>query len=214
MSTPIAPRLDSVLDAWSGEAEGVVEIDRSLAEGVDFAGATRIAVDASRIEGATLTGLRLDKLEMTDVVCTKLESAALQAYKANLLRVRAMDSRFTGAEFAEGHFEDCVFRGVKFDEVGFRFSTFKRVRFENCMLRQADFSNAKLTQVTFTGCDLEAASFVSATCRDVDVTTEDLTAVKGILGFKGATISEVQLLQLAPLLAAELGFRVEGVERR
>jgi hypothetical protein len=49
MSTPIAPRLDSALDAWRGETEGVVEIDRGLVESVDFAGATRIAVDASRI---------------------------------------------------------------------------------------------------------------------------------------------------------------------
>jgi uncharacterized protein YjbI with pentapeptide repeats len=151
---------------------------------------------------------------MTDVVCTRLESAALQAYKANLLRVHTADSRFTGAEFAEGHFEDCVFQGAKFDEAGFRFGTFKRVRFENCMLRQADFSNAKLTQVTFTGCNLEAANFVSAACKDVDVTTEDLTTVKGILGLKGATISEVQLLQLAPLLAVELGFRIEGPQRK
>jgi len=211
MHAPIAPRLDNDLDVWHDETEGIVEIDRSLVEDVDFVGATRIAIDASRVSGVTLTGLRLDKLEVTDAICAKLEGAALQAYKANLLRVRMVDSRFTGAEFAEGYFEDCVFQGVKFDEVGFRFSSFKRVRFENCMLRQADFSNAKLTQVTFTGCSLESANFVSVTCKDVDITTEDLSAAKGILGLKGATISEVQLLQLAPLLATELGFRVEGI---
>lgn len=211
MHAPIVPRLDNDLAVWSDEIEGIIEIDRGLIEEVDFAGAARIAVDASRMSGVTLTGLRLDKLEITDSICAKLEGAALQTYKVNLLRTHITDSRFTGAEFAEGYFEDCVFQGVKFDEIGFRFSSFKRVRFENCMLRQADFSNAKLTQVTFTGCNLESANFVSATCKDVDITTEDLSAVKGILGLKGATISEVQLLQLAPLLATELGFRVEGV---
>lgn len=77
------------------------------------------------------------------------------------------------------------------------------------MLRSGDFSNAKLSHVTFSGCDLEQTNFIAADCHDVDVSTEDLTVAKGILGLKGSTISTEQLMQLAPLLATELGFRIK-----
>lgn len=210
IADPITPKVAAELDAWDGSDSDVVEIDRDLVDGADFANATRLSADASRIENSVLTGLSLDKLEMSDVVAGRLEAAALSAYKARMLRVELSDSRLTGSEFAEGSFEDCTFRNVKFDEAGFRFAKFKRVRFESCMLRACDFSSAKFEHVTFTGCDLEAANFVSASCKAVDVTGEDLSLVKGLLGLKGATISTEQLMQLAPMLAAELGFEVRA----
>jgi len=212
---PSVPRLAAQLSDWDGDGDGdvsdLLEIDNSLVVLTDLTGVSRLQIDSSKLEGVVLTGLVLDKFELTDSQCLKLEAAALRTHKANLLRVALTDSRLTGAEFADASIEDCVFKNVKFDEAGFRFASFKRVRFEDCMLRQADFSNAKFEQVTFTGCDLDGTVFVSATCKDVDITTENLTTAKGILGLKGATISEVQLMQIAPLLAAELGFRVEGL---
>lgn len=206
---PISPRLSPQLDAWDETADTELEVDRATAKGVDFSSAAKLYIDSSRLEGCVLAGAALDKLEMTDTECAKLEAAALQAYKANLLRVVVSDSRFTGAEFAEARFEDCTFRNVKFDQAGFRFAAFKRVRFVDCMLRQADFGSATISHVTFSGCDLEGASFASANCSSVDISTEDLTRVKGVLGLKGATISNEQLIQLAPLLASELGFRIK-----
>jgi len=197
------------LSAWDDVVAGEVEVDRSLLRGVDLVGTTSMNVDASRIENCILTGLELDKLDMADVACVRLEAAVLRAYKTRLLRVQISDSRLTGVEFAEGRFEDCLFRNVKFNQAGFRFVNFKRVRFEDCMLAETDFSNAIFSKVTFVGCDLDATNFVSATCKDVDVTAVDLTKVKGVLGLKGATISSGQLMQLATLLASELGFRVE-----
>jgi len=206
---PVAPKISARLDVWDERTDAEVEVDRVLVMQADFTAATRLNTDTSKVEGGLLTGAVLDKLDCVDTEFTKLEAAAVRVYKGNLLRVSMSDCRLTGAEFAETHFEDCVFRNVKFDEAGFRFASFKRVRFENCMLRQADFSNAKLSHVTFTGCDLEATNFISASCTNVDVTTENLANVKGILGLKGATISAEQLIQLAPLLASELGFHVK-----
>jgi uncharacterized protein YjbI with pentapeptide repeats len=207
--TPIEPRLAPELEAWEGDTDGKVELDQHFVKDEDFTGATRLSVDASRIQGANFTGVVLDKLEATDASCSKVEGAGLQAYKVNLLRVSMADCRLAGAEFAEGYFKDCTFRSVKFDEAGFRFANFKRVRFENCMLRQADFSNTKLEDVIFVDCELEECNFVSASCKNVDVSTEELTGIRGLLGLKGATISYEQLMQLAPLLASELGFHVK-----
>lgn len=207
VQAPISPRL-SDLDEWEGKADDLVEIDRSVVRNANFTEATKLNVDASRLEGVSMTGAVLERLELIDSACVRLEGAALQTHKANMLRVHMTDCRLTGAEFAEAEFEDCIFKNVKFDEAGFRFTSFKRVRFENCILRQADFSGAKFSHVTLTGCELEGANFASASCKDLDITSEDLTLTKGLLGLKGATISETQLMQIAPLLATELGFQV------
>lgn len=209
MTAPHLPRLNVTLDEWSGGDGVEVEIEDVIVNAADFMSATRFEASGARLDKVALTGAVLTKCELMDVECSKLEAAALGASGANLLRVRMADSRCTGAEFGEGLFTDCLFRNVKFDQAGFRFARFERVRFENCVLRRADFGNATFKDVVFTGCDLEDCSFMSATCKNVDVSGEDITVAKSILGLKGATISAEQLIQLAPLLAAELGFIVK-----
>ncbi|MEO6761369.1 MAG: pentapeptide repeat-containing protein [Candidatus Saccharimonadales bacterium] len=207
--SPIAPKILSQLDIWGGIIENELDIDGFQVESRDFSGIRRLNIEASRINKVTVMGTVLENLELSDVECLRLEGAALQAYKTFFLRVNMVDCRLTGAEFAEGHFEDCTFKNVKFDQAGFRFASFKRVIFDSCVLEQADFSNAKLTDVTFTDCSLDNSSFVSASCTNVDVTSEDLTMIKGVLGLKGSTLSSEQVIQLAPLLASELGFIVD-----
>ena len=120
ITSPVTPKLSAQLDAWAEPNDGVLEIDQSLVEQADFTGATRINVDGSKLVGVTMTGAILEKFECSDTEWIKLEAAAVQAYRTNLLRVTMTDCRLTGAEFAEGHFEDCVFKNVKFDEAGFR----------------------------------------------------------------------------------------------
>jgi len=209
INPPIAPRIPSKLPVWEGTVEDDLEIDGVHVVDVDFADVTRMTISISRILRSSLTGLGLDRFEMSDGVGERVEGAALRTYKPRFLRVCMTDCRFTGAEFAEGNFEDCVFRNVKFDEVGFRFAVLKRVRFENCVLRQADFTKTTLTDVVFEDCILDEAIFTSAICKAVDVSTENLTHVHGLLGLKGASISAEQLIQLAPLFASELGFHVK-----
>ncbi|HSX42700.1 MAG TPA: pentapeptide repeat-containing protein [Candidatus Saccharimonadales bacterium] len=206
---PVAPKIPAQLAAWDDEADDSLEIDRAAVSNLYVAGVTYANIDMSRLDHVSLTGLVLERLEISDAVCTKLESAGLRGHKARLLRVQISDSRMTGSELGGGSFEDCTFRNIKFDEAGFRFATFKRVHFENCMLRAADFGNARFTHVTFSSCDLTDTNFTSAHCSSVDIREQDIVAAKGVLGLKGATISSEQLMQLAPLLAAELGFRLE-----
>lgn len=209
ITRPVAPRIPVSLSAWDGKIEDETDIDNAQADDVSLIGVGRLTIATSRIRRAFMAGAVLDKLEMTDAESEKIEGAALRTYKPRFLRVHVSDSRFTGSEFAEGYFEDCTFRNVKFDETGFRFAAFKRVHFEGCVLRQADFTGAKLTDITFDDCIFEGATFTSTSCKNVDVSGEDLTLVHGLLGLKGAIISAEQLVQLAPLFASELGFHVK-----
>lgn len=207
---PVAPKLPPSFDPWDGLVGSDIELDGVSIKRVDFVGSSKLSIDASKVESAVATSMTLDRCDVADTSLVKFDGAGMRTYKSSFLRTTLTDSRLTGAEFAEAQFMDCTFHNVKLDEVGFRYASFKRVRFEDCVLRQADFSNAKLQHVVFTGCDLEGTTFGSASCTSVDITGEDLAATRGIIGLKGATISQIQLIQIAPLLAAELGFQIEG----
>ncbi len=207
---PIQPKLLRELPAWSGIVEDQrLEIDNAQLEAGNFSGINRIQIDGSLLKGVNLSGLQLEQYELTDSVLQKVDGIGLRSSDSHWLRVQASDARMTGADFGSGHFEDCVFRNLKLDEAGFRFATFKRVRFEQCILRKADFSSAKLQHVVFTDCDFNTINFNSAVCSSVNIQNQDLTTLKGVFGLKNATISSEQLIQLAPLLAAELNFQLD-----
>ncbi len=205
---PVRPRLSPQLDGWVEEVDIETSLQRNLVESIDFAGVERLEIDDCVIENCSLAAVRLNTLEVTDARFKRLEGAGIRTRKTELLRVQLLDTRLTGSDFPEASFEDCVFHNVKLDDVGFRFARFKRVRFENCMLARTDFSHASFLHVSFVDCDLNETNFQGASCNSVDLGTEDLTACKGILGLKGARISDEQLIQIAPLLASELGFKV------
>jgi uncharacterized protein YjbI with pentapeptide repeats len=207
---PVAPRLLRELPLWSGSVEDQqLELEDCKLESGNFENIRRLQVEGSSLRGIDFSSLRLDQCELTDAVLTKVDCIGLRAPEASWLRVEIADARMTGVDFGGSHFEDCVFRNLKLDEAGFRFASFKRVRFEGCILRKAEFNSAKMQHVVFTGCDFEGINFGSAICTSVDIRDQNLTAVQGVYGLKNARITSEQLIQLAPLLAAELNFRVD-----
>lgn len=206
---PQAPKLLSQLDDWQGVVGIEVELEHCEVRGADLTRVERLEAEGCRLSGLRFAGAKLGKFQVADVIFNRTEAAGLQTAEAAMLRVAVTDSRLTGADFGEALLEDCVFENVKLDESGFRFATFKRVRFENCVLRNVDFTGVKMSNVSFSGCDLNGSNFDSAICKSVDLRGETLTSIKGVHGLKGATISSDQLIQLAPLLAAEAGFDVD-----
>ncbi len=209
VTQPVAPRIAARLEVWDeDDTADEVDLDQVEVVSADLTEATELNTTGSVLSQVFLSGVKLAKTNCTDTRFSRLEAAGLRTYKAQLQRVVFENCRMTGADFAEANFEDCVFRNVKLDEAGFRFSRFKRVQFEDCILTNAEFNGAYLNQVKFNGCTFENTSFSAVNCVNVDISDEDITAVRGIVGLKGATISSVQLQQIAPLLAAELGFNV------
>lgn len=208
---PQVPTLPAQLDMWSDDLAPELDLDLEdcAVQDEDFSVVQRLFADGCKFTRVQLAGTVLEKCQLSECILSRIEAAGMRASDAAWLRVATRDSRLTGADLGTAFLEDCVFKNVKFDEAGLRFATLKRVRFEDCVLRGADFSGAKLSNVTFSGCELEGANFDNAACKAVDLRGEVLTGVKGVLGLKGATISSDQLVQLAPLLAADLGLDVD-----
>jgi Pentapeptide repeats (9 copies) len=205
--TPAKPRFLASLPLINVANKTEVDISENEIHDANFSKTQRLDVEGCKLDRINLNA-KLDKFSISDSLLRHIEGVGLRSYKPSFLRVVMEGSRFTGADFGAGSFEDCTFKNVKFDEAGFRFTHFKRVRFEQCVLHEADFSEAKFTHASFEGCDLELTNFDKAVCKYVDLRGENLTSVKGILGLKGATITNEQLIHIAPMLAAELDFTV------
>lgn len=79
------------------------------------------------------------------------------------------------------------------------------------MLVEPDFAGARLERVAFVGCALKGADLSGVTLVDVDLRgAASVEIVRGVDRLSGAVISAAQLMDLAPVLAGEMGIRVEG----
>lgn len=203
------PKLPKQIDDWSGVADTDLELVDYAVHGVDFSQVKRLDAEGCKFSGVQLAGAVLDKLQLSDALAINIEAAGLRAPEAAFLRLTAQHSRFTGADMGAAQLEDCTFEDTKFDEAGLRFAKLKRVRFKNCVLRNLDFSNAKLSHVSFSDCDLDGVNFSGTTCAAVDLRGETLTNIKGVMSLKNVIVTSDQLVQLAPMLAAEVGLNVE-----
>nr|WP_272955475.1 pentapeptide repeat-containing protein [Pedococcus badiiscoriae] len=109
----------------------------------------------------------------------------------------------SGAELTRVRFEGC-----KIDFLNLRGARLRDVAFVDCQLVEADFAEAVLTGVSFAGSRLVSPDFTRGTFKDVDLTGADLAGPRGVAGLRGATISALQLIDLGPALADELGLTI------
>lgn len=171
--------------------------ERELAE-------VELAPDTA-LGGAKLRGLRL-----TDVRAERLDVAGGDWRGAGLLRVELHEARLTGLDLGEAHLREVRFVGCKLDYANFRHSAVECVSFEDCVLAQADFQGARLDSSRFERCQLGGADFTKATLARVDLRGSELAGLAGsLLGLRGAIVDSLQLMDLAPQLAAEMGIQVK-----
>ena len=77
------------------------------------------------------------------------------------------------------------------------------------MLVDADFGGARMEQVRFPGCELRQVEFMNARLAQVDLRGSELSPRGSATALRGAIVTPLQLMELAPVLAAEAGIRVE-----
>jgi uncharacterized protein YjbI with pentapeptide repeats len=158
--------------------------------------------------------------------------------RCDLSEVRAPRARFAdtgmyavhgaGVDLAETSWLDCVVQGARLGAVALYGAELRRVRFEgckieflnlrgaslaqvsfiDCQLLEPDFTEAQLDGVDFSGSRLVAADFARSRMKAVDLSGAEVSAPRGLAGLRGATISRLQLIDLGPSFAAELGIVV------
>ncbi|WP_420363475.1 pentapeptide repeat-containing protein [Curtobacterium aetherium] len=161
-------------------------------------------VETLRAGDADLRGLRV-----RDSVVEVLDAAVLRAPSGDWRDVRVDGGRIGSAELHGGSFSVVEFVGMKLGFVNLRGSTLTDVVFRDCVIDELDIADARLRRVSFVGSTVREVAGTNTRIEDVDLRGADLDRVERLDGLRGATIGGDQLYALAPLFAAQAGYRVE-----
>jgi hypothetical protein len=94
--------------------------------------------------------------------------------------------------------------GSKLGYLNARTAVWQDVVFRDCMIDELDLGSATISRLAFDRCEIKTLDTTRARCTDVDLRGAQLHAIKGLGGLAGAWITDQQLTELAPLLAAQL----------
>ncbi|WP_202437378.1 pentapeptide repeat-containing protein [Streptomyces sp. SID5910] len=192
-----------------GDYDGLEFLDTDFA-GQDGAGAR--FMDCA-LRGCALDETSLPRARLLDSVLTGVRGVGTDLAEATLRDVELVDARLGGTQLHGAVLERVLIRGGKIDYLNLRRSRLKDVVFEGCVLVEPDFGGARLERVAFVDCALKDADLSAATLTDVDLRgAAPLELSRGVDRLAGSVISPAQLLDLAPVLAAELGVRVLAEE--
>ncbi|MEV5659991.1 pentapeptide repeat-containing protein [Streptomyces flaveolus] len=192
-----------------GDYDGLEFLERDFA-GQDGAGAR--FMDCA-LTGCVLDETSLPRARLLDSVLTGVRGVGTDLAEATLRDVELVDARLGGTQLHGAALERVLIRGGKIDCLNLRRARLKDVVFEGCVLVEPDFGGARLERVAFVGCALKDADLSAATLTDVDLRgAAPLELARGVDRLAGSVISPAQLLDLAPVLAAELGVRVLAEE--
>jgi uncharacterized protein YjbI with pentapeptide repeats len=201
------------LEPYGGELEPDGDYD-----GLEFREADLTGQDGggARFMDCALTGCALDETRLhharvLDSVLTGLRGVGTDLAESTFRDVEVVDARLGGVQLHGAVLERVVIRGGKIDYLNLRKARLRDVVFEGCVLVEPDFGGARLERVEFVDCTLKGADLTGVTLTDVDLRgAAALEIARGVDRLAGAVISPAQLLDLAPVLAAEMGLRVEG----
>ncbi|GGM03482.1 hypothetical protein GCM10010129_53690 [Streptomyces fumigatiscleroticus] len=201
---PLRPHGGGELEP-DGDYDGLEFRDADLA-GQDGAGAR--FMDCA-LTGCALDSTRLPRARILDSVLTGVRGVGTDLAESTLRDVELADARLGGTQLHGAVLERVLIRGGKIDYLNLRSARLKDVVFEGCVLVEPDFGGARLERVAFVDCALKGADLSAASLTDVDLRgAAPLLLTRGADRLAGAVISTGQLLDLAPVLAVELGIRV------
>ncbi|OIH92561.1 pentapeptide repeat-containing protein [Curtobacterium sp. MCBA15_001] len=161
-------------------------------------------IDVLHADDADLRGLRLH-----DSVVETLDAPVLRASSSTWREVRVGGGRVGSAELYDAGLNGVEFIGMKFGFVNLRGARVTDVVFRDCVIDELDIADARLLRVSFEGTRIRAAEGSNTRIEHVDLRSADLDRVERLEGLRGATIASDQLFTLAPLLAAQAGYRVD-----
>jgi uncharacterized protein YjbI with pentapeptide repeats len=99
-------------------------------------------------------------------------------------------------------------RGSKLGFLNLAGARLEDVVFEDCEIGGFDARAAQLKSIGFVNCTIDEVNVAGATLSKVDLSGAKLRSLVGVESLRGAIVSHEQLVDLAPLLAAELGLEV------
>jgi hypothetical protein len=184
------------------EAERFVDVDLT---GRDLMG---IRFGECELENVTLHEADLRGARMIETLITRTNSPILSAPRSTWRDVVIDQSRVGSGELFESDWRSVRISHSKLGYLNFRSAELLDVEFVDCTIDELDLGGAKATRVAFTNTSIRSLDVARATLLDFDLRDAEFSSIRGVDGLRGATITELQLAELAPIIAGHLGIQL------
>lgn len=194
--TPALPARNADLIAAVLDVSGTVDLAYASLE------QCRVTADADAVD---LTGGTILDVELTDA-----RIASLRLRGAGVRRLRIVGGRIGTLDLSTARISELELTGVRIDYLNLAAARAADIEVSDCRIRTLDIPQAELTRVRFarTTCDEVDPRGMRAT--DVDLRGLDAVSFLDANSLRGTTLSEFQVQQLAPVIAAGLGIQIKG----
>ena len=174
--------------------------DRDL-EGTSF---SDCVFESPRLGATRLRGARFVESVLSDSFAPELAAA-----RSTWRDVRVERPRWGSAELFDADLRSVRLVGGKIDYLNLRGARLTDVVIEGCSIGELDLSGATTLRVALVDCRVGALDVTRASLTHTDLRTTDFSRIEGLAGLSGATIDDLQLSLLAPVMAAHLGLVVD-----
>jgi uncharacterized protein YjbI with pentapeptide repeats len=171
--------------------------------------ADAVEITTSRLIDVRLSGARLERLRLTDVIFERRELSGAVLDGAVLTRVELHDCRLSGTVLTSAQLRDVHIRDCRADGLNLRMTKGERVRIERSDLHDADLYEASFPDAEILDCDLRGATVSKAMLRGTRLHGSQLDGVLGADGLSGAVIEPTQVIPLSHSLCAALGITID-----
>ena len=163
-----------------------------------------------RFERCGLDGVSMPRARLIDSVLVDVHGTSV-----NLADSIWRDCELSGGRLGAMTLAGCTWTRIRLSGVRLGFVNLAGARvedvvFEECEIGSLDSRSAQLRSVTFGDCTVQELNVAEATLSKVDLSGARLRELIGIESLRGAVIGHDQLVDLAPLLAAQLGIEVRS----
>ena len=207
LSAPLQPVEDIVALLRADRQLTELSIEDADAAGVQ---AKAVSIAESHLVRATFAQAVLEQLQIMDCRLENCDLTAAKLAASSWRRIEIRGSRCSGIQMQTSVLKDVYFKGCKLDLANLRFSKLENVIFEDCIVSELDMYSATLKDVSFINCDIDQVEFSDAKLTRVDISQSHIVSLNGVRSLAGLHISSEQLIQIAPILAANLGIIVKA----
>ena len=211
VDSPVPPRVSppdippDLTDANPGRNADLLAARLELSGTVDLAHASleqcALSADADTID---LTGATI-----LDVDVTTIRAASLRLRTASIRRLRLTGGRIGTLDLSSTRIDEFELRDMRIDYLNLGAAKGTDILIEDSTVRTIDMPQAELTRVAFVNCRSDEVNPRGMRATDVDLRGLDALAFIDANSLRGTTLTEFQVQQLAPTIAAGLGIQIK-----
>lgn len=211
MAKAVRPFSLPSLTAFDGDGLEIGhDYDGVLFSDLDFSGqdGSDVKFLECHIERCGVDALTLKRARFIDSLVTEIHGASLDLGNSAWRDSHIVGGRLGVLTLTGATLRSVRVKGMKLGFLNLAGSRVEDVVFDGCEIGAMDVGAARLHTVSFVDCTVQELNVSEAALVKVDLSGARLKSLIGIENLRGAIISHEQLLDLAPLLAAQLGVAV------